>query len=182
MSITYTIKRVDNLSELEIATILKHWDIDEWKALPINAFRQLFKQSEFHLLTDTDAAIRCLARINFDFTISIDNELYTIAELVGLVATAPGKGYGRNLLSLIQENVKSRNINLISFCEAANRGFYQKCGILILLNKAKHLREPDKDEWLVPADDDILAINLSERNVNLLNSLNPEKLGYLVFS
>lgn len=182
MTISYSQKTGNDLSEEEIRTILNYWDVDEWKALTNDAFRNMFKQSEFHLLTDNYSVILCLARINFDFAIRISNMLYPIAELVGLVSTEPGKGYGKELLSFIQANVKSRDIELISFCEKANRGFYQKCGVPILLNQAKQLWEPDNGNWLIPTDDDILAINLSEHGINLLNSLSPEKPGYLVFS
>lgn len=182
MTISYIQKTANGLSEGEIRTILSYWEVEEWKALTGDEFRDMFKQSEFHLLTTNHSVILCLARINFDFAIRTGNALYTVAELVGLVATEPGKGYGKELLSLIQENVKSRDIELISFCEKANRGFYQKCGVPILTDQARQLREPDNGDWLIPTDDDILAINLSEHGINLLNSLNPEKPGYLVWS
>jgi hypothetical protein len=79
-------------------------------------------------------------------------------------------------------NLKNRNIEALGFCEKENRPFYQKCQIPIMLDQAKQIREPAGEEWLMPDDDDLLDINLSEKNALLLKSLNPAKLGYLLFS
>jgi hypothetical protein len=42
------------------------------------------------------------------------------------------------------------------------------------------LRQPEGEEWLIPADDDLLILNLSEENTRILQNLSPENLGYLI--
>jgi hypothetical protein len=178
----YQIKKADDLQTQEIETILKHWEIAEWRQLSKEEFKKIFTYAEFHLLTDENFKILAVARINFDFKIKVEDQIYEIAELVGLVAIEKRSGYGRKLLQEIVTNLKNRNIEAIGFCEKENRPFYYKCQIWNMRDQAKQLREPAGEKWLIPEDDDVLAINLSEKNALLLQSLSPDKLGYLLFA
>jgi GNAT superfamily N-acetyltransferase len=182
MTTHYTIKKSTELTTQEINTILQYWEIEAWMQMTEEEFRHAFKDSAFHLLTYNGSEILCLARINFDFSIQVGQQLYRIAELVGLVAAEKGKGYGKALIGHIRDYVENRQIEVIGFCEKELRPFYQKCDVPILYDQAKQLREKKGNEWVSSTDDDVLIIHLSEDSIRLFNSLNTQNLGYLVFS
>ncbi len=54
-------------------------------------FRIIFAESEFHLLTDIDSKILCVARINFRFHIEIKQSVYKIARTRGVGINGKGK-------------------------------------------------------------------------------------------
>ncbi|QNF31557.1 hypothetical protein HUW51_02005 [Adhaeribacter swui] len=176
----YQIKQPDELQPIEIRTILHYWEVDEWQQLSESEFKNKFAQSEFHLLTNENFKILAVARLNFDFSIKVQDQFYKLVELVGLVAMEKRRGYGKKLIENLVANVKARNLQTISFCEMVNRPFYQSCQLPMLLNQAKQLREPTGAEWLVPEDDDLLIVHLSEEHTQILKNLSPENLGYLV--
>jgi hypothetical protein len=70
----------------EIQMILLHWDIAEWMQLSEAEFKEMFAQSEFHLLTDDNFKILSVTRFNFSFGIKVQSQVYGLVELVGLVA------------------------------------------------------------------------------------------------
>ncbi|RDC62181.1 N-acetyltransferase [Adhaeribacter pallidiroseus] len=178
----YQIKPAADLQAPEIETILKHWAIAGWEDLGEKEFKANFAFSEFHLLTDENFKILAVARLNFAFKIKVADQVYEIAELVGLVAMQKRCGYGRKLMQELITNVKTRKVEVIGFCVKENRPFYQQLQIPILRNQAKQLREPAGEQWLVPEDDDLLAVNLSASHTFLFKSLNFKKLGFLLFS
>ncbi len=96
------------------------------------------------------------------------------------MATERRQGYGRALLMTLLGNLGERGIEAVGFCEKPVRGFYEKCGLPILRDGAKHLREYSNGQWLVPADDDILNLTLSESHWQLLGGLNDQCPAYLV--
>lgn len=176
----YTIKETSKLSLKEIRVILTHWDVPEWKNMSGEKFRSTFSKSEFHLLTGPDSKLLCVARINFRFKIEVQQIIYNIAELVGLVAIEKGKGYGKRLLGHIQQNLIKRNIEVIGFCEKPARPFYEKCNIPVLYNKAKYLIETTGEEEIISSDDDILNINLRAATCKVIKGLNKKKTGHLL--
>lgn len=182
MTEIYKIRNATELSPSEIEIILEYWQVEEWKKMNTSEFKKKFTQSEFHFLTDEASNILALARINFDFKIQIQNELYAIAELVGLVAVVKMKGYGKKLIKNIQSSWKERNIEAIGFCEKQLRSFYEKCAITIMVDKAKQLRERESNQWIIPTDDDILDVSLSRNSLSLLKDLSSTNIGYLIFS
>ncbi len=176
----YTIRKANELAAPEIGQILQYWEVSEWAGMDEDTFRHAFRDSEFHLLTDERSTLLALARINFDFCLEIAGVRYRFAEFVGFVAAEKRKGYGSELLSAITGNLRSRRIETIGFCESEVRGFYQKCRIYILYDQAKHLREFDQNQWIVPTDDDILDLTLSEESRRLFAALDDRNLAYLV--
>lgn len=74
----------------------------------------------------------------------------------------------------IRENKKNRKVEAI--------GFFENCGISIMLNKAKQLRKSAGDKWIISSDDDLLNISLSPEDCSFIPKLSPEKPGYLLFS
>jgi hypothetical protein len=182
MTTNYTVKKATDLTEEEVNVILKSWEVEEWYSLSIEQFKEKFHHSEFHLLKDDESKILCLARLNFDFKIRIQDKIYEFAELVGLVATVRMRGYAKGLLEYMKDNLVARNIETIGFCEKPLRPFYEKCNITIIKDRAKLLREEEGDGWIIPSDDDILVLNLSAESVNILMSLSSENPGYLIFS
>ena len=176
----YTIKETNELSLREIRTILTHWDVPEWKNMSSEKFRITFARSEFHLLTDIDSNILCVARINFRFKIEIRQLVYNIAELVGLVSIEKGKGYGKKLMSCIKQNLSKRKIEVIGFCGKEVRPFYKKCGIPVLHDKAKYLVEISGDEKVITTDDDILNLSLGSKNFKILQQLSKTNTGLLL--
>ncbi|WP_207434180.1 GNAT family N-acetyltransferase [Sabulibacter ruber] len=180
MPAVYHSKKAEDLREEEIATILEHWEVPEWRQMDAEAFREKFAKSDFHLLVGERSEILCVARINFDFRIRINDQEHDFAEFVGFVAMEKGKGYGTQLLEAVVGSMKARNVETIGFCEQELRPFYEKCGIEILYDKAKRLREMESDQWVVPTDDDILVLNLSSEKLEALRNLNEDNLGYLI--
>ncbi len=178
--LTYQIKGAQELSAGEMSQVLHAWEVREWMALPEAAFRQRFAQSEFHLLTDPQAALLAVARLNFDFCLRIDGRRYAFAELVGLACPKPRQGYGRHLLDLLTGTLRRRGTEALGFCEQPLRGFYQKCNVPILYGQARHVRERDHDQWVASTDDDILDLTLSRESAALLNGLNGQRLAYLL--
>lgn len=178
--IAYTIKETSRLSLKEINTILTYWDVPEWKNMSSEKFRSVFSQSEFHLLKGPDSKLLCAARINFRFKIEIQQTIYNIAELVGLVAIEKGKGYGKRLLANMQQNLTKRNIEVIGFCEKPVRPFYKKCSIPLLYNKAKYLIEMNGDKKTISSDDDILNISLHPGTLKVVKGLNKKTTGLLL--
>jgi hypothetical protein len=179
--VTYQIKRAPELSAGEMGQVLHAWEVHEWMALSVAAFRQRFAQSEFHLLTGPQATLLAVARINFDFCLRIDDRRYAFAELVGLVSTIPRQGHGSHLLGLLTGNLRERNVEALGFCEEPVRGFYRKCNVPMLYGQARFVRERDHGQWVASTDDDILDLTLSRESVALLNSLNGQRLAYLLF-
>lgn len=176
----YIIKETSQLTLKEIKVILMSWDVPEWRNMSSEKFRNVFSQSEFHLLASPDSKLLCIARINFRFKIEVQQVIYDIAELVGLVAIEKGKGYGKKLLAHVQQNLVRRNIEVIGFCEKPVRLFYEKSGIPVLYNKAKYLVEMTGDEKVISSDDDILNINLHPGTLKVFKGLSKQMTGHLL--
>jgi GNAT superfamily N-acetyltransferase len=177
---THVVKRAAELTGPEIESVLHYWEVEEWAGLSEAGFKDKFRHSEFHLLTDPSASLLALSRINFDFRLEIAGTCYGWAEFGGFVATQPGRGYGSALLSALLTDLRSRGIEALGFCEEPVRGFYEKCNIRILYDQARYLRQKCYDFWGIPPDDDILDLTLTEESRQLLASLHPDKLAYLV--
>lgn len=175
----YSIKRSKDLSNKEVELILKSWEIEDWFDLDSSSFRIKFENSEFHLL-EIENKIVSLARINFDFKLEIQKKLYSFAELVGLVSVEKTKGYGSFLLKEIVTNLKEREIETIGFCKLELRTFYERNDIQILYGKGIFITEFDSNEWIDSDDDDILIINTSKENINVLQNLNEQNKAILV--
>jgi GNAT superfamily N-acetyltransferase len=183
MTYSYQILPPAELSDPTIQMILRLWQITEWNGMDAEAFRKLFSASEFHLLIDAgEGALQCIARINRAFTLKIEGELHTFAELVGLVAAKRGKGHGKTLMRQICHNLRERNIEAIGFCSNALRPFYEECGVTILRDRAHYIYEHADAAWIPSEDDDILDINLSPENVTRLRALNEHNVAYFVES
>ncbi len=178
--LTYQIKPAQELSAGEISQVLHAWEVGAWMNLSATAFKQRFAQSEFHLLTDSRAALLAIARINFDFCLRIDQRRHAFAELVGFVSVWRGKGYGSHLLDLLTGNLRSRQVEALGFCEQPLRGFYQQCNVPILYGQARYVRERDQDKWVASTDDDILDLTLSRESAELLRNLNGQRLAYVL--
>ncbi|MGE8432703.1 GNAT family N-acetyltransferase [Chryseobacterium joostei] len=176
----YQIKQANELTEKEIEHILQLWEVSEWNTMKPDYFRSFFKDSEFHLLLDTTEAILAIIRVNFDFTLKIEGEEYTFAEVVGFVATHRKKGYGSELIQYFMENVRERNMETIGFCHSELRPFYEKFEIEILYDKAKMIMENTGSEWVNSDDDDILIFKVSEERKKLLSQLSTENNAYLI--
>jgi len=170
------------LTASEIKTILQHWEVKEWLSFSILEFNERFSDSEFHLLADQHSNILCVTRINFDFKIEVNSAAYSISELVGLVSMVKMKGYAKQLIRNIADNLKDRSVECIGFCEKELRPFYEKCDISILYDQAVFLKEkPLSEEFEPHTDDDILDINLSDNIRDLLSGINDENIGYILF-
>ncbi|MFP3593843.1 hypothetical protein [Chryseobacterium sp. SIMBA_038] len=176
----YQIKKPEELTENEIKIILNLWDISEWDSMEPSYFCSFFKDSEFHFLIDSEGKIGVLMRLNFDFILEISNKKYHFSEAVGLVSAQEKKGYGKELIKYIIDNVIERNLESIGFCLSELRPFYDKCNINILHDKAKAIKEKSGSEWIPSDDDDILIFHLSDEKKELLNQLSSENNAYLI--
>lgn len=176
----YQVKETKYLTEAEIKHILELWDISAWNTMKSTYFRSFFKDSELHFLVDAHENILAVMRVNFDFTLKIENTSYTFAEAVGLVAAHKKKGYGTALVKHFKENVTQRNLETIGFCQADLRSFYEKCDIEILHDKAKMIKESIGSEWVNSEDDDILIFHTSQKRKELLNQLSVQNNAYLM--
>lgn len=176
----YQIKKPNELTENEIKIILNLWEVTEWNSMDSTYFRSFFKDSEFHLLFDSEGEILTLMRLNFDFVLEIANQHYHFAEVVGLVSAHKKKGYGKKLIKYCIDNITERNLESIGFCVSELRPFYDKCEISILHGKAKSIQEKSGSEWIPSDDDDILIFNLSEEKKQLLHQLGSENNAYLL--
>ncbi len=178
----YAVKNPGQLSDPEIKTILDNWDVPDWKDMQPEEFRNHFRKSEFHLLTDSVSNMLSVARINFNFKVKIDESEYQIAELVGFVAVEILKGYGEILLGFVGNNLKNRNIEAIGFCKNKNSTFYESCGLRIFYNSVQFIREMKDGKWFTPTeDDDIFSLTLSERTLPLFEKLSHDHPAYLIF-
>ncbi|WP_131797323.1 GNAT family N-acetyltransferase [Chryseobacterium kwangjuense] len=175
----YQIKKPDELTEHEIRYILNLWEASEWNLLNSSDFRNLFKDSEFHLLLDPENEILAVIRLNLDFTLDISGKPYSFGEVVGLVSAQEKKGYGSKLVQCFKENMIQRNIESIGFCAADLRPFYRRCNIEILENKGKAIKENTENGWITSEDDDILIFNISGDTKAVLMELGPGKNAYL---
>ncbi|MBV8325403.1 GNAT family N-acetyltransferase [Chryseobacterium sp.] len=176
----YQIKQTNELTEREIEHILQLWDISAWNTMKSPYFRSFFKDSEFHLLLDTDENILAVIRMNFDFTLKISHEELPFAEAVGLVAAHKKKGYGARLVQYFKDNARERNIDTIGFCHEELRPFYQKCNIEILRDMAKNIKESVGSEWVNSEDDDILIFYVSEEIKEKLSTVSTKNNAYLI--
>jgi hypothetical protein len=178
----YAVKNPGQLSDDEIKTILDNWDVLDWNDMKPEEFKNRFRRSEFHLLTDSTSNLLSIARINFNFKVKIDESEYQIAELVGFVAVEILKGYGKILLDRVSDNLKNRNIEAIGFCKNKNSTFYESCGLKIFYNSVKFLREMKDGKWFTPTqDDDIFSLTLSESTIPLFEKLSHDHPAYLIF-
>ncbi len=177
----YLIKKPPELSETEISTILESWDIEDWKGMEVSDFRKRFEKSEFHLLKEGEKLL-AVARINFHFKVQINDVVYPIAELVGFVATEILRGYGKELLAHVKENLTYRKIESIGFCRNKYSPFYESCGFKIFYYKVKHLRERRDNQWYVPVeDDDIVSITLTTDGLQRFEAISDQNPAYLLF-
>ena len=180
--IAYAVKNPGELSGAEIKIILDNWDVPEWSEMQPEEFRKHFGKSEFHLLTDPVSNILGVARINFNFKVKIDEKEYQIAELAGFVAVEILKGYGKDLLGYMAENLRTREIEVIGFCKNKNSTFYESSGLKIFYNSVKFLREMKDGEWYTPTeDDDIFSLTLSEGTIPRFDKLSHDHPAYLIF-
>ena len=181
MTYSYQILPPTALSDSTIQTILRLWQVAEWNGMNAGTFRELFSASEFHLLIEVDTGtLQCIARINRAFTLKIEEDLHTFAELVGLVAAERGKGHGKKLMQQICHNLRERKIESIGFCNGALRPFYEACGVTVLRDRARYIYEQADAAWAPSEDDDILDINLLPENVTRLRALNEHNVAYFV--
>ena len=178
----HAVKNPGQLSDAEIKTILDNWDVPDWSDMKPEEFRNRFRKSEFHLLTDSVSNLLSIARINYNFKVKIDESEYQIAELVGFVAVEILKGYGKILLDLVGDNLKNRNIEAIGFCKNKNSAFYESCGLKIFYDSVKFLREMKDGKCYTPTeDDDIFSLTLSDNTIHLFEKLSHDRLAYLIF-
>ena len=178
----YAVKNPGQLSDAEIKIILDNWDVPDWRDMQPEEFKNHFRKSEFHLLTDPVSNMLSIARINFNFKVKIDESEYHIAELVGFVAVEILKGYGKILLGFVGDNLKNRNIEAIGFCKNKNSTFYESCGLRIFYNSVKFLREMKDGKWFTPTeDDDIFSLTLSDNTIPLFEKLSHDHPAYLIF-
>jgi len=175
----YFVKRSRDLSEKEIDLILKSWEIEDWFSLDSFDFKIKFENSEFHFLEIEDKIVS-LARTNFNFRLEIQKNLYNFAEFVGFVSIEKSKRYGSFILNKIVENLTERKIEIIGFCKMDLRPFYEKSNIQILYGKGIFLIEFENNEWIDSDDDDILILNASEKNINILRNLNEQNKAILI--
>ena len=175
----YFIKKSKDLSDRDIDLILKSWEIEDWFNLDSSDFKIKFEKSEFHFL-EVDDRIVSLARINFDFRLEIQKNLYNFAEFVGFVSIEKAKRYGGFLLNKIVANLTERKIETIGFCKLDLRPFYKKSNIQILYGKGIFITEFENNEWTDSEDDDILILNSSEENINILQNLNEQNKAILI--
>lgn len=175
----YSIKKSKGLSDKDIDLILKSWEIEDWVNLDSADFKIKFENSEFHFLENDDRIVS-LARINFDFRLEIQKNLYNFAEFVGFVSIEKAKRYGSFLLNKIVENLTDRKIETIGFCKKDLRPFYEKSNIQILYEKGIFITEFENNEWIDSDDDDILILNASEENINILQNLNEQNKAILI--
>lgn len=168
----YIIKNVDELNDSEIKTILNLWEITDWQSLDKEEFTKMFSQSEFHFLMNDNNDILSVLRLNFDFNLEINSVKHSFSEMVGLVAAEKGKAYGSLILGYFSSNIKSRNLDVISFCEQDLRLFYKKSNVEILEGKAKFIKEFENGIWKTSDDDDILIFNLTTTKKEILLELN----------
>ncbi|MCG2613328.1 GNAT family N-acetyltransferase [Terrimonas sp. NA20] len=173
-------KSADQLADTEIGVILTNWEMKEWMAMDAPTFRHKFRHSEFYLLIDKNECILSLARINNNFSLRIPDKTYNFAEFVGFVSVEKQKGYGSLLLRKITKEAKDRNIQMIGFCEQRLRSFYTKNGMEVLADKARSIYEEQDGEWIESTDDDIVVLNLSEENKDVLNSLRKDFPAYYI--
>ncbi|QMU27515.1 hypothetical protein [Adhaeribacter radiodurans] len=176
----YKVKAAVNLLDSDVKAILNFWEMTNGQNMTPDVFKEKFKNSEFHLLKDHSSNLRAVARMNFDFKLKIDDQTYTYPEFGGFVAKPRSKGYGTELLVNLIQNLKKRKIEALGFCEKPLRLYYEKCGIQILYDQAKFLREAGENDWVISSDDDILDLTLSPASVQLLQSLNSANLAYLI--
>ena len=106
--------------------------------------------------------------------------MYNFAELVGFVAVEKAKRYGSFLLNEIVTNLKKREIETIGFCKMELRPFYERNDIQILYGKGIFITEFENNKWIDSDDNDILIINTSEENINILQNLNKQNKANLV--
>jgi hypothetical protein len=178
----YLIKKPAELSDTDIKIILDCWNVDEWNGLGNEEFRKKFEKSEFHLLMDPDSKMLCVARINFHFKVKIDEVKYPIAELVGFVAIDVLKGYGKELLGHLKNNLTERKIEAIGFCKNKTSPFYSNSGLNIFYYKVWYLREWRDNRWYTPQeDDDIINLTLNDQTAKLFEKLDENNLAYLLF-
>lgn len=178
----YLVKNAAWLSESEIQTILKSWDVEDWKQLTPDQFRERFEYSEFHILNGKASQMLSVARINFKFRVGIDEKEYEIAELVGFVTIEILKGYGKVLLRQMADNLQERNVEAIGFCRKRTSPYYESAGFKVLRDKVKHLREKKEDAWYTPKEDhDIVALRLTDQTLTLLENISDERPAYLFF-
>lgn len=176
----YQIKKPSELTDPETGFILNLWEVQEWSEMTPSDFRRSFKDSEFHLLLDSEEEILSVIRLNFDFVLKISGKQYSFVEAVGLVSTQEKKGYGSQLVRSFTENVIQRNLETIGFCFKDLRPFYHLCDIEILEDKAKVILENDETGWIGSEDDDILIFNTSGETQELLRQLGLENNAYLI--
>jgi len=77
-------------------------------------------------------------------------------------------------------NLKEREIDTIGFCKFELRPFYERNDIQILYGKGIFITEFNNNKWIDSDDDDILIINTSEENINILRSLNEQNKAILI--
>ncbi|MFC4163696.1 hypothetical protein ACFOWU_08530 [Epilithonimonas zeae] len=175
----YSIKCSKDLSDKEIELILKSWEIEDWFNLNSFDFKIKFENSEFHFLEIEDKIVS-LARINFNFRLEIQKNLYNFAEFVGFVSIEKAKKYGSFLFNKIVANLTERKIETIGFCKMNLRPFYEKNNIQILYGKGIFITEFENNEWIDSDDDDILILSTSEEHINILQNLNEQNKAILI--
>lgn len=173
----YKIQTIHELTARRIEDILKLWNVPQCNGMKTDEFRTAFSNSEFHFLIEDDQ-ILALLRLNMDFILDIDDNEYAFMEVVGFVSLEKNKGYGSKLLLYFKDHIKERNLEIIGFCKAELRPFYEKCQIRILYNQAKIIKEKEGTAWIDSEDDDILIFSLFDEKATLLSQL-PENKTYL---
>jgi len=178
----YSVKKPDELSDDEIKIILENWDVVEWNEMEPGEFRNKFKKSEFHLLTDPLSNMLSIARINFNFKVKIEEFEHQIAELAGFVTVEVLQGYGKVLLINLVDNLKNREIEAIGFCKKKNSAYYESCSLKLFYDTVKFLKEMRDGKWFTPTeDDDIFSLTLSDSSVLLFEKLSHTNPAYLIF-
>ncbi|MDQ1095595.1 MULTISPECIES: GNAT family N-acetyltransferase [Chryseobacterium] len=173
----YETKKVHELTATQIEDILELWNVPQWNGITTDEFRTSFSNSEFHFLVEGNKILAVL-RLNMDLILDIDDKEHAFMEVVGFVSSEKNKGYGRKLLHYFKDHIQERNLEVIGFCKAELRPFYEKCQIRILYNQARIIKEKEGTAWINSEDDDTLIFTLSDEKATLLSQL-PENKTYL---
>jgi len=98
----------------------------EFKVPPMN--QKQIKNSIYFLLKD-DGEIKAIGQLVKINGIKIDNDVYSILGIGGIVSNVKLRGYGRKILASIKNYLGKNHITGVGYCRKRNKEFYLKCGI-----------------------------------------------------
>lgn len=126
MTFNVIIKTIQELTDEELQQLNEASKREFLVSLPPRKILESGNRKYFLILNDKN--VLAMGQLLPVEPILFNNEEFYISGIGGIIANEKGKGYGRQIMVSIRNELISQDKTGVGFCKLKNKGFYEKCG------------------------------------------------------